>query len=88
MIKDLINLLDENLSNATALLMLVPSMTPEEQIFANSFISRVVENTSLLDLKEKEILAYMKLYLKTRIEASAGLEELINDTQRQRLKGL
>jgi len=88
MIKEILNLLEPNLNNAASLLTLMPSMTEGEQEETNKYIEEVVSNTSLLDLKEKELLTYLKLYLKTRKAPGVHLEELINDTQRQRLEGL
>jgi hypothetical protein len=88
MVSELIRLLDKNLSNAIALLALSSSMSAEEQLTVNLFIEEVLDTTSLTDLKEKEVLNYMKLYLKTRKETMVSLEDLVNDTQRQRLEGL
>lgn len=87
-IKAIVSTLEENIPNAIALLALLPQMTPEEQELVNGYIESVVANTSILDLKEKDALNYMKLYLKTRKESEVALEDLINDTQRQRLRQL
>lgn len=87
-IEKLLLLLEKNISNAISLLALLPSMSDEEQYLANSFIEDVVANTSLLDLKEKEALNYMKLYLKTRKETTTELEDMISEEQQRRLKQL
>lgn len=80
--------LEPSIPNAIALLSLIPQMTQDEQELVNGYIDRVVANTSILDLKDKDALNYMKLYLKTRKESEVALEDLINDTQRQRLRQL
>lgn len=88
MIEKILLILDKTLANAISLLALTPNMTVTEQELVNAFITEVLDNTSLLEIKEKDAINYMKLYLKTRKEATTGLEELINDTQRERLEGL
>lgn len=84
----IVNTLEPSISNAIALLALIPQMTPEEQELINDYIDMVVTNTSILDLKEKDAINYMKLYLKTRKETEATLEDLIDATQKQRLQRL
>jgi hypothetical protein len=87
-IEKLLTLIEGNLTNALAWGTLLPSMSPEEQELVNEFITSVVDGTSLLDLQPKEAINYMKLYLKTRKERVISLEELVNDTQRERLERL
>ncbi len=87
-VQAILRTLEPSIPNAIALLALLPQMTQEEQGLVNSYIGGVVANTSILDLKEKDALNYMKLYLKTRKESEVALEDLINDTQRQRLQQL
>lgn len=80
--------LEPSIPNAIALLPLLAQMTQEEQYLVNGYIDSVVANTSIINLKEKDALNYMKLYLKTRKESEVALEDLIDDTQRQRLQQL
>ena len=87
-IEKLLLLLDENITNAIALLALLPSMNDEEQKLVSCFIEKVVANTSLIELKEKEALNYMKLYLKTRKETTVALEDMISEEQQRRLEQL
>ena len=87
-ISALIRQLEPSITTAIALLALVPQMSAEEEELSMGFIEGVVDNTSILDLKEKDALNYMKLYLKTRKESAINLEDMIDDTQRSRLEGL
>lgn len=87
-VQAILRTLEPSIPNSIALLALLPQMTQEEQELVNSYIEGVVANTSILDLKEKDALSYMKLYLKTRKESEVALEDLIDDTQRQRLQQL
>lgn len=87
-VEAILRTLEPSIPNAIALLALVPQMTQEEQELVNHYIEGVVANTSIIDLKEKDALNYMKLYLKTRKESEITLEELIDDTQRERLSRL
>lgn len=87
-VKVILRTIEPSISNAIALLALLPQMTHEEQELVNGYIEGVVANTSILDLKERDALNYMKLYLKTRKESEITLEDLIDDTQRQWLRQL
>lgn len=88
MIREILRQIEPSISSAIALLALTPQMTADEQGLIDDLIIRVVQDTAIVDLKEKDALNYMKLYLKTRKETQTPLEDLINEDQQRRLQQL
>lgn len=88
MIREILRQIEPSITSAISLSALLPQMTVPEQDLIEDFIRGVIDNTSILDLNEKEALNYMKLYLKFRKAPEIQLGDLISEQQKRRLEQL